>query len=278
MKSIKICVLALGFSVSVFAAEPQQLNYEGFSYCFSKQLPKIDLISAIINNVLYPGDLLLPYLALYAGKRIPVVSSVAQFRWSTHYGAAEQMLAENLWDHAQEAPGKKLTPDVIYGIALSACGRPDAFCASLITHNVLRTLGRSETAYHKSPITGQVSDYNPAWFRNNRNAWLERAKKIQQSMISLYRNGRGDKWGENYHFFGLLNFSIHEMALYRNVTSAWLVARMNQVLNPILAGGAEDPIKAKIDRDSIEVASYYFRGNGATRSFDCTSEQSYRLP
>ena len=121
-----------------------------------------------------------------------------------------------------------------------------------------------------------MDDLNPEWFKRDRGAWLQKAKVIQQAMISLHRDGSDDRWGDNYHFFGLFTFSLHEMALYHNVSVAWLASRANQFLNPLLAGGPEDPAKAVIDRNSIDVAVAYYLNLGAP-GLNCSDVRAYRL-
>ncbi|MGZ3691431.1 MAG: hypothetical protein ACXVAX_08005 [Pseudobdellovibrio sp.] len=275
MGKIILNIFLIFFSVAALAVEPQQLNTEGFASCLAQDLPEINYFSAIARNLLYPGDMVLPYLAVYAGKRLPVVGGLVQYRWSGDYASEEQTLARRLYERATGTAA--LLPNVIYQEALNSCGSENAFCAALISHNVLRTLGRSETAIRINPITQQKSDLNPEWFKIDRSGWLARAQKIQQSLISFHRDGSDDRWGDNYHFFGLLTFSIHEKSLYRNITSAWIVARVNQVLNPVLAGGEENPGKARIDRDSIEVASRYFDKSFRSGVWNCNSATAYRL-
>ncbi len=275
MRKIILNTFFILFSASGLAAVPQQLNTEGFASCLAAELPQVGFVSSVIRNILYPGDMLLPYLALYSGKRLPVVGGIVQYRWSGDYASEEESLARRLYERATGA--HTLLPNVIYQEALKSCGSDDAFCASLIAHNVLRTLGRSETAIQVNPVTKKATDLNATWFKQNRQAWLQRAQKIQQSMMSLHKDGSDDRWGDNYHFFGLLTFSIHEKAIYNNVSSAWLVARLNQVLNPLLAGGAENPEKARIDRDSITVASSYFSKSFRQNVWNCSTPNAYRL-
>jgi hypothetical protein len=274
MKRIALSAVAVFFSLSAQAQVPQQLNTEGFASCLAQQLPQVNYLSGVARNILFPGDLLLPYLAVYSGKRLPLVGAFSQYRWSNDYESEEEDLARALSVRATEQ--KSLLPNAIYYEALKSCGHENAFCAALISHNVLRTLGRSKTALWTNPITGGIYDYNPQWFKRDRQNWLLRAKQIQRAMISLHRDGSDDKWGDNYHFFGLLTFSIHEKSLYNSINAAWLVARLNKVLNPILAGGAEDSAKARIDRDTIDVATRYFDQSFRSGVWNCGSALAYR--
>lgn len=274
MSKVFFKIAVVFFSISATAATPEQLNIDGFAGCLTQEFQRIDFTSTIIENKLHPADLLLPYLAVYSGKRPPLIGPIAQSRWSEDYAHAEEALAKRIYQASSRS--EAILPNLIYREALQSCSKEDAFCAALIAHNVLRTLGRSETAIRVNPITKEISDLNPQWFKKDRAQWLARAQEIQKNMISLHRDGSRDKWGDNYHFFGLLTFSIHERALYKNVSSAWLVARMNQVLNPVLAGGPEDPGKARIDRDSIEVASRYFDLSFQGGAWDCLTAAAYR--
>jgi hypothetical protein len=267
-----VLLAALMLPLSVAASEPVQLDITSFAGCLAQEQPSVDLGWEVTQNHLGGFDLLLPYLALYAGTRIPVVSGEALRRWSGDLEHEEESLARSLSALATD----DLAPGRIYREALAACGSGDAFCAALISHNVLRTLGRPETAIETNPITHVQKDFNPAWYKANPEGWLARAAKIQNVLFSLRRDGSGDRWGDNYHFFGLFTFVVHEMALFHEVSTARLVARMDQVLNPILVGELEEPLKAEIDRESVEVAADYLKGMGTSGS-DCRSQEGYVL-
>ena len=79
-------------------------------------------------------------------------------------------------------------------------------------------------------------------------------------MISLRRDEGGDRWGEWYHFFGIFAYAMHERVAHGKTDGADFVARMNKLLNPLLVGEPEEPAKAQLDRDSIEVARAYLKG------------------
>ncbi|MGZ3699765.1 MAG: hypothetical protein ACXWP5_16725, partial [Bdellovibrionota bacterium] len=153
-------------------------------------------------------------------------------------------------------------PSQLFGEAFSICG--DVFCAALISHTVLRTLGRSETGFYTDPLTGEVHDENPKWVRDRPDFWKTAAAEIQGSLTPLRGDERGDGFGEWYHFFGVLTFSVHEMTLHGNLKEVVFAVKSGTFLNPILAGGKEDPVKVQLDHDSIAVSGIYLSGEAET--------------
>lgn len=262
---------------------PPQLNISGFAQCLAEKQQVIALTKIKKRHKLNSLDLLLPYLAVYAGKRLPgfdeLLQTPAQNRWSGAFEEQEEILAFRLLESAMQLEPSPITPSSVFGMALNVCGKYDGFCAALISHNVLRTLGRHETAFYKSPITSEVFNYNPLWFQGNTTFWLENAPRIQKQLFSLRRDRGGDGWGSWYHFFGLLTFSIHEMAIYGWTGSADFVAMMNQLLNPILAGGKENPHQAKVDKESVQVTKTFFKqlaSESLPPEIDCSVPESFR--
>jgi len=121
-------------------------------------------------------------------------------------------------------------------------------------------LGRHEQAIAHDPLTGETTDYNPDWFKNDASKWLKVLPAIQDAMISLRTDQGGDRFGEWYHFFGILAFGTRDLALGKDESSLDFTVRMNQVLNPLIAGETENPLKARFDRDSAEVVWDYLQG------------------
>ena len=168
---------------------------------------------------------------------------------------------------ASEREGSRegvLAPGTLYAGALDACRkfgpradvlREDPLCAAVISHNALRTLGRHRRAVGIDPRLQRTVDLNPTWFKFKRRFWLERIPAIREALMPLRLSGEGDRFGEWYHFFGILAFGLRDQAVNHNLSQTWLAVRMNQVLNPVLAGGFEEPEKARLDRDSAGVVA-----------------------
>ena len=68
------------------------------------------------------------------------------------------------------------------------------------------------------------------------------------------RKDGAEKFGEWYHFFGILAFSVRELAVNGSVDAVESAVRWNRRLNPILAGDFEEPEKARLDEDSVKVS------------------------
>jgi hypothetical protein len=141
----------------------------------------------------------------------------------------------------------------VYREALKLCEPHDVFCGALIAHNVLRTLGRHRQAISHS------SDRNPGWFKERREFWLGHLPKLERTMVALRSGPGGERFGEWYHFFGLLVYSIREFSVHGNFTRVRLAAFMNRVANPLVLGTREEPAKIQLDRDSIQIAALYLR-------------------
>lgn len=254
------------------AAALPQLNQSGFAHCLGEVVPRLRLEDEKARYDLGTTDLLLLYLSVYPGKRFPAPLSLLQDRahdrWARAFESRERELAERFWArHGMEAP-EGLSPARFFGDALVACdGSP--LCAAVISHNVTRTLGRH----------AQAAQFNPEWFVTDRRGWLERIPTLQRSLMSLRPaisdRGRAENWGEWYHFFGILAFSLRELALDSGTAGVEFAVRMGELLNPLLAGGPESAEKARHDRDSVGVSWRFARGLRARQPLDCDARSSY---
>jgi hypothetical protein len=253
-------------------AAPRQLNIEGFAQCLNER-------QAVDWNVIERSysfgafDLLLPFLAVYPGTRAPppisFVQDAANDAWSTQWEKRESALAQRLAAQPPRAPGE------LFAQALAVCPKADSFCAVLMAHNVLRTLGRYPQG-ESHDASGEGTDYNPEWFRSRRSEWIAAIPRIQAAMISLRADGGGDRWGEWYHAFGIVAYAVH--AIEMGSGSDWVdfVAGMNEILNPWLAGGPEDPAKARLDHDSARMAWIYLKeAPQPLAGLDCAAARAY---
>jgi hypothetical protein len=262
---------------------PSQLNAPGFAYCLAQDAPQVDLGGMRADFALGDFDLLLLYLSVYPGKRIPGLAETFQTpahdRWARAFERPEKSLAETLRARvARGDPPGSLAPGPFFKDALEACGG-SPFCAALISHNVIRTLGRHAEAIYRSPLSGRAEDLNPDWYRSEEALWLLEIPQIQALFTSLRIDGGGDRYGEWYHFFGILTFSIHEMALHQKMRNMDLIVRLGEILNPLLAAGAEVPEKAALDRDSVEIAWLFIRNDRlAAPAASCTDRAAYVRP
>ncbi len=258
-------------SAAVKPAAPQ-LNAGGFAQCLAQANPEFDLDGLQSRYRFHDADLLLPYLAVYSAVRLPglvgLAQRLAQRRWSTAWNSRENALALTLLQDGVQ------TPETLFKDAARICGGGDIFCAALISHNVLRTLGR-----HAQAVTAK-HDYNPTWFKSDQSFWLAQIPLIQKALISLRHDGGGDRWGEWYHFFGILAFATHEMAHTGNMGTTPFVVRMNAILNPLLTrGGVESAEKARLDIDAASVAWLYLTRRPLSSGLSCDLAASYvRLP
>jgi hypothetical protein len=262
------------------AAVPPQLNVSGFAYCLAQEAPRVDLGAEARDNGFSATDGLLLYLSVYPGKRFPApignLQESAHERWAVALEPRERQLAASLAARLGEAP-ESVAPAPFFGEALGACDG-GVFCAALISHNVLRTLGRHAQAIYQDPLTGATRDLNPAWFTDDREAWLGRIPGLQPLLLNLRPDHGGDGWGEWYHFFGVLAFAIHELALHSpaaGIGNVEIVVRLNELLNPLLAGGPESPEKARLDRDSVAVDWSFVSGEGRSPAGSCDDRASY---
>jgi hypothetical protein len=274
-----VIVFCLSSSAWADAFVPYQLHPRRFAACLKQAIPSADVATTMaigkatgFNNF----DLLLVHLAVYPGVQIPGISSVLQPKaklwWTDWYNRRERTLADAVIDYG--AHSKTLVPRDLFNDALKSCGKGDFFCASLIAHNVLRTLGRHPQGIHRSLFTSKTTDYNPAWFQAERDKWVDAGPSTQKSFIALRADGGGDRWGEWYHFYGILTYALHEVGMGKRPASVEFVVRMNELLNPLLAGGKEEPEKARLDRDSIEVAQWFLTDK-APPKVDCTKAATY---
>jgi hypothetical protein len=270
MKTLLAIFLLLS-GISAIAATPQ-LNVRGFADCLKEKQSSVDL--DFTRATYSPGDFdwMLPYLAFYPAHWPFLIEGErdrALKRWSGDFSGQEASLATALADLADR--GTAVYPGDAFGIALGFCRQDpaDLFCASLVLHNVLRTFGR-----HDQAVDGN-EDLNPAWFQSEHADWARRLPRIQARLIPLRTDGGGDRWGEWYHFFGIFTYAIHEMAAHGELTSADLAARMNDLLNPLLVGSEEDPAKAQVDQDSVEVARRYLNATRAPIRPSCDSVSAY---
>lgn len=279
MKSFSICLLV---ATTLFLNAPylyaSQLNISGFAQCLRADAPSIDTTYTQATYSFSDGDFILPYLAFYPAQWPTLVSpfrNAALKRWSGNFEQEEQALSQDLFSLETS-----LTPGGFFEAALNACdthtgesqGEPkDVFCAALISQNVLRTLGR----YPNAIDSKQGVDLNPDWFKNNQSAWLKIIPTLQSQMISLQQDGQGDRLGEWYHFFGILTFSAHELTLHGELESAAVGAKLNDLLHKFLTGEPEDPIKAQIDQDSVQVARAYLLGTETAPQSSCDIQAAY---
>jgi hypothetical protein len=277
------------------------LNIPGFAGCLKSALPHssqpIPFRTLKTHHRLGATDGLLLYLSVYPGVRPAgqagwTIQQAAHHYWQTAFEPAEEVFLEFLLEAADEVErslvfGQSfLTPGRVFQAALEACRlspplwrqdpapESDPLCAAVVAHNVFRTLGRSPRAVALDPWSRRQVDLNPAWFQSDRFFWKNRLPYIQSALIALRADGQGDRYGEWYHFFGILAFGLRDYAVNKNITQTRLAARMNQVLNPILAGGAEEPEKARLDRDSAEVVALLTSSGFRTYPADCERDAS----
>lgn len=276
--AISLCLGASALAADAVDNIPAQLNSAGFSACLTQaHAASVKEVTPLVQKYGFSGgDGLLIYLALYPGKYVPLISDTVQKpglkRWSGNWEKMEAELADRL------ASGNgDLYPGPFFAESLKVCN-DDPFCAALLAHNVLRTLGRNDQAIFHDPHTGAVEDRNPTWFRDARAHWQEDAAKIQTRLISFRRDGGGDRYGEWYHFWGIVAFGMHEAALGKNPGTIDFAAALNQLMNPYLAGGQEDPLKARVDKDSALVLRNYLNWKNSAKSEGCENRMAYVLP
>lgn len=266
---------ALFFCNLLYAAHP--LNRSGFAGCLIKEDATRDLRT--IKNLYRFSELdgLILYLSAYPSKRLPAAAGIPQDRarhaWSVRWERGESQLAQSLIEVAEKQTA--LFPDEAFHLALTQCRRNDAFCASLLLHNVLRTLGRWQEGFYQEPFFGRVYNLNPAWFRDYFYFYKNESATLQRALIPLRPQNRGDRWGEWYHFFGILSYAIHALSLEGTTLSASFAVKMGEILNPLLAGGPEEKEKAALDHDAVQIAWLYLRGKKSDAHQDCRSLAAY---
>eukprot|EP01006_Ploeotia_vitrea_P039431 TRINITY_DN66349_c5_g8_i1.p2 TRINITY_DN66349_c5_g8~~TRINITY_DN66349_c5_g8_i1.p2 ORF type:complete len:302 (+),score=153.73 TRINITY_DN66349_c5_g8_i1:1-906(+) len=264
-RCIAITALAVAAMAAVAAAakpEPPQLNVTSFAACLQDGRPVFDVQDEVKAFGLSKNDLLIVYLSVYAGERLPIVNTTLQQpafeKWGVAFWERESVFVETLKRQAHNDSVKAITPGMTFQWALDACGYDNGpqghpFCASLLQHNVYRTLGR----YMKN-IDKHGVNYNPTWFRSNRSDWINvQIPAIHAKLVSLRRDNNTEKWGEWYHTFGLATYGVDVMGVMgMSGGESWekFVVFMDTLLNPILAGGAEDPVKAEIDKQTVALA------------------------
>lgn len=273
-------VLCVGFlSLSARAQESvsedipsRELNIRGFASCLAGVENDFDLDLIALRNGLGHGDLVLTYLSVYAGNSYPrpiqYFRDRAHARWAEAMEEQEAQLAQKL---ATVDERSILTPADMFREALGICGMKDIFCAALISHNVLRTIGRNQTAI----LRGR--DLNPRWFKSNREFWINQSPRLAHAMISLRSAPGGERYGEWYHFFGLLTMSIREVIVLQMIKPVRAIAFISKILNPWVARGAEEPHKVRLDRDSISVASLYLKRRDLVRTGNaqCSTREAF---
>ncbi len=213
------------------------------------------------------ADGFLLYLSLYADLRLPLLNATqarAFAAWDTRFNDEGGAVA--VWIEAAASGAEPITPGALFGAARDVCSRSyppstAGFCAAITLHNVLRTLGRTSTYIGKDG-----TNYLPHWYRDDPSRWAQATPRVQARLISLRADGGGDRWGEWYHTAGVVAYAMHEAALL-SLAGGELVTRvvvaLNQIFNPCLAGGPEDPIKARIDRDAAQVGALFAASRAA---------------
>lgn len=273
--------------VSSAGATARQLNIDGFVACLNQVERRVDLATIKSRYDLGTTDLLLLYLGLYSGKRLPMAWGAPQWlahkRWAESFEEIEAKTAAalSIETEARSKAGTLLYPSDIFNMAITSCEdakKRDSFCAALVAHNVLRTLGRSAQAVGAGATYGIVEEnYNPAWYRLYEGYWSKRATDIVKLLSPLRNDGGGDRWGEWYHFFGVATFTLREAALGHDLEESMKIVRLNRKLNPILGSGKMSEAKAQVDVDSVEISYDYATNPARDRLFliDCQVQSSY---
>ena len=250
---------------------PPQLNTSAFACCLAlgggSDAVFVNLTEAKNAYAFSLADGFLLYLSLYADLRLPLLNATqarAFAAWDTRFNDEGGAVA--VWIEAATSGAEPITPGALFGAARDVCSlsyppSTAGFCAAITLHNVLRTLGRTSTYIGKDG-----TNYLPHWYRDDPSRWAQATPRVQARLISLRADGGGDRWGEWYHTAGVVAYAMHEAALL-SLAGGELVTRvvvaLNQIFNPCLAGGPEDPIKARIDRDAAQVGALFAASRAA---------------
>lgn len=258
----------------------------GFSACLLDGRPAPSSAATRAAHNLGPGSslLLLAYVAVYSGWRLPLLNSTVQQpafeRWATPFWPLESALTTQVRSWAASRDGGA-TPRHWYAAAATVCaehGFPeeDVLCPALLCHNVLRTLGRHSTAKDSHGV-----DYNPPWFRSDVQYWTKQAVPLlEQRMVPLRASGeRADMWGPWYHTFGILTFMADQVAGNGPAVGCFtgsLTAQLNSILGQFLGGGVESAEKARIDVDAAAMACAVATAAAPPAAgFDCGAAAAY---
>lgn len=243
------------------SAVPPQLHLKSFAACLREAAPFPDLEYVRIRHDLGAFDLLLPYLAFYPGARPPAPFDEPQVRahrrWAENWAWFENELALKL------AGGERTSPADLLKFAAARCD--GVFCGALVVHNTLRALGRN----HRG------GPNNPAWFEDNHDFWLAQVEPIRAKLFPLRASGRGDRYGEWYHFFGVLTFALRDAALHGDFKQTELAVRLNDFFNPVLVGKSMPPEKARLDRDYVDVVRTYLSDEAVSPVAPCSDREAY---
>lgn len=254
---------------------PPQLNETTFERCIRYNCHGCGGIAGLLGRYnLTLDDGLLLYLSVYPGVRIPFMNraqTIGFNRWCKAFWPLEQALAAKLVEVATNGTGA-ITPATIVAGALSA-GCRDFFCVGLVSHNVIRTLGRWPEAIEK----GGGHNWNPPWFTSQQTTWTTKwIPAINASFVPLEQpQYLVEQFGAYYHFFGLFVFGVHELSVVPSVAEDFelFVVLMDKLLNPILAGGPESPVKYEIDKQSVQIVFRTMLNQTAASSACCLTGQ-----
>lgn len=268
------------------ASATAQLNPQGFAACLAREAfyqgSRLSLRELKARENLGPLDLFLPYLAIYPGKQLPLwpqsLQRRAQERWSYSWDIPSRQLAERMLEDSRSASAP-WTPADWFRAGLSAC-QADVFCAVLVTHNVLRTLGRHEQGWTTEPgPAGPVArDYNAPWFSLRRAFWIGEIPALQSQLMPLRPDSGGDRWGEWYHFFGVLSFVLHESSARGSLLGVREIVKLNDRFNEWLVGSPEGAEKARLDLDAIEASRLFVSAltdPAPIPAYDCSLPSTY---
>lgn len=272
------------------------LNVDSFACCLARAVPAQDYAGirhAMDLSVASTAELLF-YLAFYSGQRFPVLNTTLQQpafeRWDVPYWGMEASVASEL-DGLASAANRSVVPADLWRLSVRACAaeRPDqgAFCAAIVSHNVLRTLGR-----YPGDVDSHGVDYAPTWFRRRQEYWVKRAPAIAASFAPLRRTGGSDEFGPWYHTFGLLVWAFNEVVrdgTAMGCLATELMAPLNDLYTQI-TGHPEDAEKARVDIDAGHLGCALTKlldpagaapgaaGPPASCPVDCSSGSAYLLP
>lgn len=260
---------------------PPQLITDAYAACLAGAdtggpLVKPDKKAIRDKHGLTEFDMAIIHLAFYTGQRYGGMledkfQEPAYQRWSVPFWPQEAIVADAIDEAEQE--GKAITPALVFRAGYDACG--DAWCALLVGHNTLRTLGRWETG-----VTEDGRDLNPTWFNERKDYWTERQSALQAALVPLRVDGGGDRWGEMYHGFGMMVWTLHESCIKpprpRAVVKSEgdLVAELQKVVAPVT------PEKLSCDHDHVSVIDLWTHGEFPEKlsTGACDARETYVLP